>query len=104
MYCTRCGQQMPAEAAFCSACGANVRPAANAKRLMRSRVDRKIAGVAAGVAEYFGLDPTLVRVLWVVCLLFAGTGGLVYLILWIVLPEEPIRLPMGAPVPPPPGV
>ncbi|HVP63911.1 MAG TPA: PspC domain-containing protein [candidate division Zixibacteria bacterium] len=71
---------------------------------MRSRVDRKIAGVAAGVAEYFNLDPTLVRVLWVVCLLFAGTGGLLYLILWIVLPEEPMRLPMGAPVPPPPNV
>ncbi|HUO61720.1 MAG TPA: PspC domain-containing protein [Candidatus Acidoferrales bacterium] len=103
MYCTRCGQQMPAEAAFCSACGANMRPTA-AKRLMRSRVDRKIAGVAAGVAEYFDLDPTLVRVLWVVCLLFAGTGGLLYLILWIVLPEEPMRLPMGAPAPPPNGV
>jgi hypothetical protein len=86
MYCTRCGQQMPAEAAFCSACGANIRPTVNAKRLMRSRVDRKIAGVAAGVAEYFGLDPTLVRVLWVV------------------LPEEPMRLPMGAPAPPPPSV
>ncbi len=61
----------------------------NDKRLARSTSDRKIAGVAAGVARYFGLDPSLVRVAWVLSVLLAGAGGLLYLVLWIVLPEEP---------------
>ncbi len=56
-------------------------------RLGRSTTDRKIAGVAAGVAEYFGLDPTLVRVAWVLAVVFGGFGVLAYVILWIVLPE-----------------
>lgn len=58
-------------------------------RLSRSTDDRKIAGVAGGVARYFGLEPDLVRVLWVLSVLFAGVGGLLYLVLWVVLPEEP---------------
>jgi phage shock protein C len=58
-----------------------------AKRLMRSTNDRVIAGVAGGVAQYFGLDPTLVRVAWVVAVVFGGFGFLAYIILWIVLPE-----------------
>lgn len=59
------------------------------KRLARSASDRKIAGVAAGVAHYFGLEPSLVRVAWVLSVLLAGAGGLLYLVLWVVLPEEP---------------
>lgn len=66
-------------------------------RLARSTSDRKIAGVAAGVARYFGLDPNLVRVVWVVSLLFAGAGGLLYLILWAVLPEEPDGIALTRP-------
>ncbi len=58
-------------------------------RLSRSTSDRKVAGVAAGVAHYFGLDPGLVRVAWVLSVLLAGAGGLLYLVLWVVLPEEP---------------
>jgi len=59
-----------------------------AKRLTRSRKNRVISGVAGGMAEYFGLDPTLVRVLWVVfTILPLGTGVIPYLILWAVLPE-----------------
>ena len=46
-------------------------------------MDKKIAGVCGGLAEYFDLDPTLVRVLWLLLVLFAGTGVLVYFILWI---------------------
>ncbi|MDP9146876.1 MAG: PspC domain-containing protein [Acidobacteriota bacterium] len=63
------------------------------KRLMRSVTDKKIAGVCGGLAEYFDIDPTLVRVLWLVTLFFAGTGLLAYVILWIVLPVAPARLP-----------
>ena len=54
---------------------------------MRSINDRKIAGVCAGVADYFDLDPLLVRVLWALAVLCAGTGVLLYIILWIAVPE-----------------
>jgi phage shock protein C len=55
-------------------------------RLTRSETDKKIAGVAGGMASYFGLDPTLVRVLWVIALLM-GWGFFAYVIFWIVLPK-----------------
>jgi len=59
------------------------------KRLVRSTTDKKIAGVAAGLADYFDLDPTIVRVVWLLAILFAGTGLIAYLILWIALPPGP---------------
>ncbi|HYO61439.1 MAG TPA: PspC domain-containing protein [Actinomycetota bacterium] len=59
------------------------------KQLSRSTTDRQIAGVAAGVAEYFGVDPTAVRVAWVLSVLLAGAGFLLYVVLWLVLPEGP---------------
>ncbi len=64
------------------------------KRLVRSRSDRKIAGVCAGFAEYFDLDVTLVRVVWLVVLIMGGVGLIPYLIAWIVMPEEPLMLPV----------
>ena len=54
--------------------------------LRRSVTDRKIAGVAGGMAEYLDLDPTLVRVAWVVAVIF-GVPLVLYFVLWIVLPE-----------------
>ncbi len=59
------------------------------KKLYRSRMDRKIAGVCGGLAEYFGIDPTLVRLLFVLGLIFVGGTLLAYIILAIVIPEEP---------------
>ena len=59
------------------------------KRLYRSRSDRKIAGVCGGIAEHFGWDPTLVRLGWVLLTLLGGSGVLIYLILWLVMPEAP---------------
>jgi phage shock protein C len=56
---------------------------------MRSSTDKKIAGVCAGLADYFDLDPTIVRVVWLLAVLCAGTGLLLYVILWIVLPVAP---------------
>ena len=61
-------------------------------QLTRSETDKKIAGVAGGMATSFGVDPTLVRVLWVVALLM-GWGLLAYVILWIVLPKGPGSTP-----------
>jgi len=70
------------------------------RKLVRSATDKKIAGVCAGVAEYFDLDPTLVRILWLLSLLLlAGGGGLGYLLCWMVLPKGPGSAGPGA-VPP----
>lgn len=57
------------------------------KIFQRSLTDRKIAGVCGGLAEYFNIDPVLVRILFLALLLFAGGGGLLYLIIWLVAPE-----------------
>jgi phage shock protein C len=56
---------------------------------MRSSTDKKIAGVCAGLADFFDLDPTIVRVVWLLAILCAGTGVLAYVVLWIVLPIAP---------------
>ncbi len=57
------------------------------QRLTRSRRDRKIAGVCGGLAEYSGIDATLIRVLFVILALAGGPGLLVYLALWVILPK-----------------
>ena len=60
------------------------------RRLYRCRENRVIAGVASGVAEFFGLDPTLVRVLWFVSIFFGGVSLLLYIGLAIIVPLEPL--------------
>ena len=63
------------------------------KLLVRLREGRKVAGVCLGVAEYFDLDVTLVRVVWLVVALLPPTIGLLaYVIAWIVMPDEPYLL------------
>ena len=60
-------------------------------RLYRSTSDRKIAGVCAGIADYFNIDPTIVRVIAVLLLLPGGLPGfLPYLVLWIIVPQAPV--------------
>jgi phage shock protein PspC (stress-responsive transcriptional regulator) len=54
-----------------------------------------LGGVCGGLAVYFNVDPTLVRVLWVVMTVFFGVGILAYLILWVVMPLEPPAQPLG---------
>ena len=53
---------------------------------MRSN-NKMIGGVCAGLGEYLGLDPTIVRIVWVLMVLFAGVGILLYIILWLVMPK-----------------
>jgi len=65
----------------------------NTTQLMRSQDDRVIAGVAGGIAAHYGIDPTLVRVIWAVSLFFGGLGAIVYIVLWIVLPAGTPVLP-----------
>lgn len=64
------------------------------KKLYRSRTDKKIAGVCGGLAEYFDIDATVVRIIFIVLLLPGGFPGLLpYLILWIFVPLKPLINP-----------
>jgi len=58
------------------------------KRLTRSTNNQMIAGVAAGIANYFNVDPTIVRLIFVVTALAGGPGILAYLIMWLLMPED----------------
>jgi phage shock protein PspC (stress-responsive transcriptional regulator) len=96
MVCSSCQKQIADGSNFCCNCGAqqpgaaaNAVPCPPRKRLVRSTTDKKIAGVAAGLAYYFDLDPTIIRLVWLLAALFAGTGVLAYIILWIALPPGP---------------
>jgi phage shock protein C len=62
---------------------------AQTRKLYRSRTDRKLAGVCGGLAQYFNLDATLIRVLFVVLAVLGGSGLVLYLAMWIIVPSEP---------------
>jgi phage shock protein C len=109
MLCSNCQKEIVDASKFCYNCGANLAGAAGAalpppvppiKRLVRSSTDKKIGGVCAGLANYFDLDPTIVRVIWFLAVFFGGTGLLVYIIMWIVLPVGPTNPYVTVPAPP----
>lgn len=60
----------------------------NMKKLYRSRKNRVIAGVCGGLGEYLGIDPTLIRLLWVLFIFMGGSGVIVYIIAMIIIPEK----------------
>lgn len=62
------------------------------KKLYKSDVDRKLCGVCGGIAEYFGIDSTIVRLIWVVLVVFFGTGILAYIISALVIPDYPNKI------------
>ena len=96
MYCNYCGKVIQDDANICAYCGTRVGAVTARKRLVRPRANRKIAGVCDGFAEYFDLDVTMVRLTWLFVALMTGVGLLAYPIAWIVMPEEPLRLPVPA--------
>jgi phage shock protein C len=59
------------------------------RKLYRSRSDRRLVGVCGGLAQFFGLDPTLIRVLFVVLAVLGGSGIVVYLAMWVMVPNQP---------------
>lgn len=60
----------------------------NVRRLYRSATNKVLGGVCYGMGTYFNMDPTIVRLLWVLFTLLGGAGILAYIICWIVIPEE----------------
>ena len=98
MFCANCQKQIADYSNFCYNCGARQTATAapgpgvancSHKRLLRSATDKKIAGVCGGLAEYFDIDATVIRLCWLLAILFAGTGVLAYIVLWIILPVAP---------------
>src|SRR5437868_581187 len=106
MLCQNCQRQIAEGSNFCYNCGAKQVPTGAPgiaaqpgvrKRLVRSSTDKKLGGVCAGLAEYFDMDVTLVRVLWLLVVLCGGTGILLYVILWLVLPLAPSAVAVASP-------
>ena len=91
MFCTQCGVELEPQDRYCSQCGKTtgavvVRP--TSKRLERSMRDKKIAGVCSGFAHYFGVDVTLMRIIWLVLIFVPPSIGVIaYLLAWVVMPK-----------------
>ena len=90
MYCNYCGKVIQDDAAVCAYCGVRVGASLARMRLVRPRMGRKVAGVCQGFAEYFDLDVTLVRVVWLITAIMTCVGFIPYIVAWIVMPEEPV--------------
>src|ERR1700740_733403 len=110
MNCPKCHRDIAEYSNYCYYCGAQQRaapvgPPPIHKRLMRSSVDCKIAGVCGGIAEYLEVDSTVVRLVCVLVFIFTGfvPGGLTYVIAGIVMPQAPLPLPAAAPHQTPPS-
>jgi phage shock protein C len=93
MYCNHCGKMIPADANLCAYCGKQIVGVMPRPQLVRPRHDRKVAGVCLGFANYFDLDVTMIRLVWLICLICVGVGAVAYIVSWIVIPEEPLMLP-----------
>ena len=59
------------------------------RKLYRSKTDRKLAGICGGLAQYFNIDATLIRVLFIVLAVLGGSGVILYVAMWIIVPKEP---------------
>jgi phage shock protein C len=99
MFCRHCGREIADFSSFCSLCGARQRHRAAHKQLTLSAVDKKIAGVCGGIAEYLDVDPTIVRLIWVALSVVPGGfigGALAYFLAWIIVPKAPASHPAAA--------
>ncbi len=96
MLCSRCEREIPDASNYCSFCGTRQRSSTVHRRLTRSTTDAKIAGVCGGIAEYLDIDPTLVRIVWVILSVVPGGiagGGVAYLVAWLIIPKSVPKSP-----------
>src|SRR5579862_7021166 len=96
MICLNCQREISDYSNYCNFCGAKQQAVTGGKRLMRSSTNVKLAGVCGGIAEYLNVDPTLVRLIWVLLSLIPGFvfGGILgYLLAWMIVPKAPLALP-----------
>lgn len=96
VFCQRCGTGLPPNARFCSNCGAviPVVPHIPGRPLTRPHVGRQIAGVCIGLAQAYGWDVAIVRILTAIGLFCSGgLVGVAYVACWIGIPEEPVAPP-----------
>jgi phage shock protein C len=99
MYCTNCGIVLEESDLYCSQCGtptgrrSAASPGVPAARLTRSIYDKKIAGICGGLAQYLNVDPTLVRLIWLLATVCFPPLLLGYIAAWIIVPRESSRLP-----------
>jgi phage shock protein C len=101
MFCPQCGKEVDAHSRFCPSCGAAISsppppvsgPYPPTAQLTRSRENRMIAGLCAGFARHFGWDLNVTRIVTFFVIFFTGIGLLVYLALWVIIPEAPYALP-----------
>jgi phage shock protein PspC (stress-responsive transcriptional regulator) len=92
--CPYCAEEIRAEAVKCRYCGSLVEGYALTRTWYRTRRERRVAGVCAGLAREFGISVTIVRLAFVLGTVFGGgTGIIVYLVLWAVMPWEPVEMP-----------
>jgi len=104
MICANCQREIAEYSNFCYYCGSRQKAAARqssavARRLMRSATDCKIAGVCGGFAEYFEVDSTVVRLVWVLLVLLpvpVVPALLGYIVAWIIMPRAPLRAAVPA--------
>ena len=61
------------------------------KKLYRSITDKKLAGVCGGLAQYLGMDVSIIRLIWILAVVFAGVGILAYIIAALVIPQQPVQ-------------
>jgi len=103
MYCNQCGNALEDHFRYCSKCGMATETASRSEplgnRLSRPRDGIKIAGVCAGIARYLELDVTLVRIAWILLVIFPPPGLLLYVICWIVMPKDPPSITESSTVP-----
>src|SRR5512146_724085 len=97
MYCNYCGKCIQDDANVCAYCGRQVALAVARRRLVRPRTGRKIAGVCLAFADYFDLDVTLIRIVWLLAAILGFPIGVIgYIIAWIIIPDAPYLLPVVA--------
>src|SRR5271154_1620680 len=105
MTCGHCQRDLADYSNFCYFCGERQHmppagPPRASRRLMRSPIDFKIAGVCGGIAEYFEVDSTIVRLVWVLLVLMPVPivpAFIGYFVAWLVMPMAPYPVPQSAP-------